>query len=71
MPQTHGNWQSLLLVHMQMLAECPGSNDYNFLLPDVDSLRLLTYKDLLLRLANPSPMLYTGDALRFLFCSWY
>lgn len=71
MPQTHGNWQSLLRFHMQMLAACPGSIDYNLLIPDVDSLRLLTYRDLLLRLANPSPMLYTGDALRFWFCSWY
>lgn len=40
---------------MQMLAACPGSVDYNVLIPDVDSLRLLTYRDLLLRLANPFP----------------
>ena len=53
MPQTHENWQSLPLVHAQMLTEYTETVNHCFLLQDVSSLRLCSYRELLLRLYNP------------------
>lgn len=53
MPQTHENWQSLPLVHAQMLTEYTETINHSFFLQDVYSLSLCSYGELLLRLYNP------------------
>lgn len=40
MPQTHENWQSLPLVHAQMLTAYTETVNHSFLLQDVYSLSL-------------------------------
>lgn len=59
MPESPGHWQSLPLVHVQMLTECTQAQTEAFFHPDVYSLRQSPAESRLLL------MLYIGNRLRF------